>query len=149
MRNIFLVFLCIFSIVILGFKEKVIEKKEVMAGKVYKYEPKDILNADKKIKVLIIEFGCMKVAKTSPVSKKMQIVLLQVEKEYKGDLKIVIYETSNTKEGELSRKYKVKMLPTQIFFNKEGEEFYRCEGFISKENIIKILKEKGKIGEEK
>jgi thioredoxin 1 len=44
---------------------------------------------------------------------------------------------------ELAEQYAVRMIPTQIFFDAEGKELFRHEGFISKEDILKKWAELG------
>lgn len=46
----------------------------------------------------------------------------------------------NQQEG---KKYGVKMIPTQIFFDAEGKELFRHEGFMSKEDILNKWRELG------
>lgn len=46
----------------------------------------------------------------------------------------------NQQEG---KKYGVKMIPTQIFFDAAGKELFRHEGFMSKEDILGKWKELG------
>jgi thioredoxin 1 len=46
----------------------------------------------------------------------------------------------NREEGQ---KYGIKMIPTQIFFDAEGRELFRHEGFMSKEDILAKWKEFG------
>lgn len=42
-----------------------------------------------------------------------------------------------------AEEYKVRAIPTQVFLDKDGKELFRCEGFISKENILKKWRELG------
>ena len=38
---------------------------------------------------------------------------------------------------------KIRVIPTQIFLDKEGKEYFRHEGFFPKEELVNILKQKG------
>jgi len=40
-------------------------------------------------------------------------------------------------------KYNINLIPTQIFFNADGKELFRHEGFFSKEDILAKWKELG------
>jgi thiol-disulfide isomerase/thioredoxin len=40
------------------------------------------------------------------------------------------------KDQEAEKTYKIKMMPTIIFFDKEGKEFYRLEGTVTKKLIV-------------
>ena len=42
-----------------------------------------------------------------------------------------------------ARKYRIKLIPTQIFFDAFGRELFRHEGFFSKEDILSKWKELG------
>jgi len=45
------------------------------------------------------------------------------------------------RDREVSRKYKIKYLPTMVF-KKSGQIIHRTEGGLSKEKLLKILQEK-------
>ena len=70
--------------------------------------------------------------------KAMVPVLDSLEKGFKGKLKVKFIDIwKNPKEAE---KYKIKTIPTQIFFDKKGEELYRHIGFISENDILDKFK---------
>lgn len=75
--------------------------------------------------------------------KMMQPVMDGIEKEYAGKVKVVFYDVW-TPEGEpYAQKYGIQGIPTQIFLDKEGKEFFRHTGFFPKDQIVKILEENG------
>ena len=41
------------------------------------------------------------------------------------------------------RKYGIQTIPTQIFFDRGGKEYYRHEGFMPREDIVGKLREMG------
>lgn len=47
------------------------------------------------------------------------------------------------KNPGMAESYKVKVIPTQIFFSAEGEELYRHEGFFGREDILAKWRELG------
>ncbi len=73
--------------------------------------------------------------------KMMKPIFAELEKEYGEKANILILEISEYRD--LARKYRVRVIPTQIFFDKDGREYWRHEGFLSKEEIVKKLKELG------
>lgn len=73
--------------------------------------------------------------------KMMVPVLEELRKEYKGKLEVVFIDV--WKDRDAGEKYKIRAIPTQIFYDKNGKELARHEGYIPKEDIIKIFKEKG------
>ena len=75
--------------------------------------------------------------------KMMQPIMKDIEKDYAGQVKVVFYDVW-TPEGEpFGQTYKIRVIPTQIFLDKEGKEYFRHEGFFPKEELVKILKQKG------
>ena len=73
--------------------------------------------------------------------KMMKPIFEELEKEYKDRANIILLEIADYRD--IANKYKVRVIPTQIFFNDKGEVYWRHEGFLSKEEIIKKLKELG------
>jgi len=75
--------------------------------------------------------------------KMMQPIMKDIEKDYAGQVKVVFHDVW-TPEGEpFAASYKIRVIPTQVFLDQEGEEYFRHEGFFPKEELVKILKQKG------
>ena len=75
--------------------------------------------------------------------KMMQPIMKDIEKEYAGQVKVVFYDVW-TPEGEpFAQEYKIRVIPTQVFLDKEGKEYFRHEGFFPKDELIKILQQQG------
>jgi thioredoxin 1 len=74
----------------------------------------------------------------------MQPVMTEIEKEYgKKGVKVVFHDVW-TKEGQpYSMKYNIRAIPTQVFLDKNGKEYYRHEGFFPKKELVEILKKGG------
>jgi thioredoxin 1 len=73
--------------------------------------------------------------------KMMAPILEELSAEYKGKLQVVFIDVwKNPQEGP---KYKIRVIPTQIFFNADGKELFRHEGFFSKEDILAKWKKFG------
>ncbi len=73
--------------------------------------------------------------------KMMEPILKKLEEEYAGRASILILDVDEYRS--LSRKYRVMMIPTQIFFDSDGKEVYRHQGFMSETAIIVKLKDLG------
>ena len=71
----------------------------------------------------------------------MEPILEELQIEYKDRLLIEFIDV--TKDQEKSRKYGISVIPTQIFFDEEGNEFFRHIGFFSKEDILKTFTDHG------
>jgi thioredoxin 1 len=71
--------------------------------------------------------------------KMMQPILEELQKEYQDRAEILVLDV-----GEypvLTRRYSIRTIPTQIFFDASGQQVKRHEGFMSKEDIVSVLKE--------
>jgi len=73
--------------------------------------------------------------------KQMKPVLEELAIEYEEEVSILIIEIDEY--PALTERHHIRLIPTQIFFDAEGNEVYRHEGFMSKEAIKEKLKEIG------
>lgn len=65
--------------------------------------------------------------------KMMTPILSQLEKEYEGKAAVVFIDLRYHRE--MASKYKIRAIPTQIFYDKDGKEVGRHQGFLSKKAI--------------
>jgi thioredoxin 1 len=73
--------------------------------------------------------------------KMMEPILEKLEKDYEGRAAIVFIDIRyRTEEAE---RYNIRMIPTQIFFDEDGNEAYRHEGFLSEQAIVEQLEKMG------
>lgn len=73
--------------------------------------------------------------------KMMAPILEELKKEYRGRLEVVFIDVwENHGEAE---KYGIRAIPTQIFYDENGKEFHRHEGFFAKEDILKTFRDNG------
>lgn len=73
--------------------------------------------------------------------KQMKPILEELASEYEGKASILIVEIDDYRA--LTRRYSIRLIPTQIFFDVQRREVYRHEGFMSKESIKEKLEEMG------
>jgi thioredoxin 1 len=73
--------------------------------------------------------------------KAMAPILKELKKEYEGRMEVVFIDV--WKAPEAGKAYKIHLIPTQIFFDAEGKELFRHEGFFSKKDILAKWKELG------
>lgn len=109
------------------------EKTSIEASS--KENPKD----DSKIKVTFVELGSVRCIPC----KKMMPIMEQIKKEYKGQVKVVFHDVWTAEGKPYARKYKIKLIPTQVFLDKNGKEYFRHVGFFPKEELVKVLKQQG------
>ncbi|GAB4318353.1 MAG: thioredoxin family protein [Bacteroidales bacterium] len=90
-------------------------------------------------KVTFIELGSVRCIPC----QKMQKVMKSIEEKFAGQVKVEFYDVWTPEGKPMGDKYGIKLIPTQIFLDKEGREFYRHEGFFPEEELIKVLKKQG------
>jgi len=73
--------------------------------------------------------------------KAMAPILKELTEEYKGRVVIKIIEVYE--ERELTQTNRIRLIPTQIFFDSKNQEIYRHEGFMDKEQIKKVFERMG------
>jgi thioredoxin 1 len=86
--------------------------------------------------VTMVELGA-----NSCIPCKMVPVMEKVEKKYQGKAAIIFIDVWKNKEP--AKRFGIRAIPTQIFFDKEGKEVYRHEGFMSEAEIDRIFKKMG------
>ena len=110
--------------------KKTISKKTSKKGSSKKAE---------EIKVTFVELGSVKCIPC----KMMQPIMKEIEKEYSGQVKVVFYDVWTEEGRPYAEKYAIRAIPTQVFLDKDGKEYYRHTGFFPKEELLKILKMQG------
>lgn len=92
-----------------------------------------------KIKVTFIELGSVKCVPC----RMMQPVMKEIEEEYKGQVEVIFYDVWTNLGAPFGEKYRIRVIPTQVFLDENGKEYYRHEGFFPKEELVEVLKQKG------
>ena len=73
--------------------------------------------------------------------KMMAPIMVKLEKDYHGKAVIVFIDV--WKDKSQAKRFKIRAIPTQIFFDKEGQEVLRHIGFMSEKAIVEQLKKMG------
>ncbi len=73
--------------------------------------------------------------------KMMAPIMAELEKEYKGKAAILFIDV--WKNREQGPRFGLRAIPTQIFYDKDGKEVYRHEGFLDKKIIVDKLQKLG------
>lgn len=89
-----------------------------------------------KYDVSFIELGSVKCIPC----KMMQPILADIEKEY-PNVKVVFYDVWTVDGEPYAQQYKIRGIPTQVFLDRNGKEYFRHTGFFPKEELIKVLEE--------
>lgn len=73
----------------------------------------------------------------------MQPVMKAIETKYGSQVKVIFYDVWKEDQKQYSEKYGIKLIPTQVFLDAEGKEFFRHEGFYPEKEIVKLLQSRG------
>jgi thioredoxin 1 len=73
--------------------------------------------------------------------KMMTPIMTKVEKDYKGKAAVVYINIE--KFPDQAKHFGIRVIPTQIFYDKKGKEVYRHEGFLSEKDIVAQFKKMG------
>ena len=73
--------------------------------------------------------------------RMMEPILRKLKTTYEGKLEVVFIDVGEHPSAK--KQYGIRMIPTQIFYNAEGKELFRHEGFFAKEDILDKWKELG------
>jgi thioredoxin 1 len=87
--------------------------------------------------VTMIDLG----AKACIPCKMMTPILEKLEKEYAGRAAVIFFDV--WKDQAPAKRFGIRAIPTQIFFDKDGKETYRHEGFLSEQEIVDRFKAMG------
>jgi thioredoxin 1 len=101
-------------------------------------EPKN-QSPDASVLVTFVEIGSVNCIPC----KAMQPIMKAVEEEYKGQVKIVFHDVWTPKGKMDAAKYNIRVIPTQVFLDKNGQEYYRHEGYFPKEGVVQVIKMQG------
>jgi len=96
-----------------------------------------LTKARKEGKAVMLEIGsvgCIPCEKMRPIMKKLS-------DNYKGKLEVIFVDIKV--DRKTASKFGVYMIPTQVFLDKTGREFYRHIGFFPYEDIVPVLKKTG------
>ena len=92
-----------------------------------------------KSKVTFVELGSVNCIPC----KQMQPVMKAIEEKYGDQVNVVFYDVWKEDQKKYSKQYGIRLIPTQVFLDANGNEFHRHEGFYPEAEIDKILQGKG------
>lgn len=89
--------------------------------------------------VTFVELGSVKCVPC----RQMQPVMAAVEKKYGDQLLVVFHDVWKSDQRQYAEKYGVRVIPTQVFLDRDGKEFFRHEGFFPESEIDTLLQKRG------
>lgn len=90
-----------------------------------------------KYKVTFIELGSTRCIPC----QKMQPVMKSVEQKYGDQVKIIFYDVWTEAGAPYGKQYNIEAIPTQVFLDENGREFFRHVGYFPEEELVKVLKD--------
>lgn len=90
-------------------------------------------------KVTFIELGSVRCIPC----QQMQPIMKSIEEKYAGQVRVVFYDVWTPEGRPYADQYNIQAIPTQVFLDEMGEEYYRHQGFFPDEELIKVLNQKG------
>ena len=75
--------------------------------------------------------------------KQMQPIMKEIEEEYKGQVKVVFYDVWTAEGKPYIKEFGIRAIPTQVFLDKDGKEYFRHQGFFAKDELVEVLKTQG------
>jgi thioredoxin 1 len=85
----------------------------------------------------LIEFG----AETCSQCKRMKVVLDGISQRYRGRARVV--QVNVNRDREVTRQFKIMVIPTLVFFDARGQEVGRAYGFMDEVKVAKKLHDLG------
>ena len=89
-------------------------------------------------KITFIELGSVRCIPC----QKMQKVIKKVEEKYPTQVKTIFYDVWTDDGKKYADIYKINLIPTQVFLDKNGKEFSRHQGYFEFEELEKVLQQK-------
>jgi thioredoxin 1 len=90
-------------------------------------------------KVTFIELGSVRCIPC----QQMQPVMKSVEEKYGTQVKVVFHDVWTEAGAPFAKQYGIEAIPTQVFLDESGKEYFRHVGFFPEEELVKILQQKG------
>lgn len=99
----------------------------------------DTLSLDHVYKVTFIELGSVRCIPC----REMQPIMKSIKEKYGREVKVVLHDVLSEKGQSYGVKFGIEAIPTQVFLDSKGKEYYRHVGFFSEEELVRVLKMKG------
>jgi thioredoxin 1 len=75
--------------------------------------------------------------------QQMQPVMKAIEEKYAEQVSVVFYDVWKADQKKYAQEYGIRLIPTQVFLDKDGKEIFRHEGFFPEAEIDAFLQKQG------
>lgn len=135
-KNILIVIILLTDFQLFSFgQNNVLDNKAVINNQLLD----DTLSMDHIYKVTLIELGSVRCIPC----REMQPIIKSIEKKYGREVRIVFHDVLSEEGQSYGVKFGIKAIPTQVFLDSKGKEFYRHVGFFSEEELVSVFKMQG------
>lgn len=100
---------------------------------------KTIENKEIKYKVTFIELGSVRCIPC----QQMQPIMKSINEKYGTQVNVVFHDVWTEAGAPFAKQYGIEAIPTQVFLDKDGKEYFRHVGFFPEEELVKALNQKG------
>jgi thioredoxin 1 len=75
--------------------------------------------------------------------KAMQPILEEIRSKYGDQVKVVFHDVWTDEGKPFIGTFKVRVIPTQVFLDRNGKEYFRHEGYLPLEDVLVALESRG------
>lgn len=97
----------------------------------------DLAQALRSGRPVLVDFG----SNSCIPCKQLRPILEEIKKEQEGKLEVLVIDVN--KHQELAGEYRIRVVPTLIFFDSKGKEMFREQGFMPKAALMDHIKKIG------
>lgn len=90
-------------------------------------------------KITFIELGSVRCIPC----QKMQPIIKSIEEKYGDQVDVVFYDVWTTEGKEKAKDFVFNQIPTQLFLDSDGKEFFRHVGYFPEKEIEAVFVKKG------
>ena len=110
-----------------------------LTGEPLQSQTKESAVQPQKPMITFVELGSVKCIPC----RQMQPVMKAIEEKYGSQVKVVFYDVWKEDQQHYAQEYKIRLIPTQVFLDQNGQELMRHEGFFPEKDIDAFLQSKG------
>lgn len=70
---------------------------------------------------------------------QMRSVMQEIQQQYGDQVRIVFYDVWKPEGEPYARLYRIRVIPTQVFLDSQGREYFRHEGYFPTAEVVNVL----------